>query len=53
MILLWPVAVNGLTREERTAAFIKNAMQDPLQRLLLMPKEEPFAALHSLGSIVS
>ena len=45
--------VDGLTREERTAAFMKNALQDPLQRLLLMPKEEPFAAMHSLGDIIS
>jgi hypothetical protein len=45
--------VNGQTREERTAAFMKEAMQDPLQRLLLMPKEEPFAAMHSLGDISS
>ena len=45
--------VNGLTREERTVAFMKNAMKDPLQRLLLMPKEEPFAAMHSLGDIAS
>jgi hypothetical protein len=32
---------------------MKNAMQDPLQRLLLMPKEEPFAALHMLGDVAS
>jgi hypothetical protein len=45
--------VNKKTREQRTAEFMKNAMKDPLQRLLLMPKEEPFAAMHSLGDIVS
>ena len=43
--------INGQTREQRTAAFMKNAMQDPLQRLLLTSKKEPFAALHSLAGV--
>jgi len=45
--------INGQTREERTAAFLSQALRDPLQRLLLTPKEEPFAALHALGDLVS
>jgi hypothetical protein len=45
--------INGQTREERTATFMTNAMRDPLQRLLLTPKEEPFAALHSFGDVGS
>jgi subtilisin family serine protease len=43
--------VNGQTREERTAAFVKEAMDDPLRRLMLAPKNEPFAALHSLSDM--
>ncbi len=45
--------IDGQTREQRTAAFLHGAVQDPLQRLLLTPKQEPFAALHSLGDVIS
>ena len=45
--------INGQTREQRTAAFLLGAVRDPLQRLLLTPKQEPFAALHSLGDVIS
>jgi hypothetical protein len=45
--------INGQTREERTAAFLNQTSQDPLQRLLLMPQKEPFAALHSLADVTS
>ena len=45
--------LNSETREERTIAFMKQAMQDPLQRLLLTPSQEPFGALHTLGDVAS
>jgi hypothetical protein len=45
--------LNSDTREERTIAFMKQAMQDPLQRLLLTPTQEPFGALHTLGDVAS
>ena len=45
--------LNSDTREERTIAFLKQAMQDPLQRLLLTPSQEPFGALHTLGDVAS
>ena len=45
--------LNSDTREERTIAFVKQAMQDPLQRLLLTPSQEPFGALHTLGDVAS
>jgi hypothetical protein len=44
--------IMGQTREERTAAFLRHALTDPLQALLLAPKREPFAALHSLAGLV-
>ena len=43
--------IDGKTREERTAAFLQEAQHDPLQRLLLAPGKEPFAALHLLGNV--
>jgi hypothetical protein len=43
--------IDGKTREERTAAFLNEAFRDPLQRLLLAPGNEPFAALHSLANV--
>ena len=45
--------IDGKTREERTAAFLTEASRDPLQELLLTPKAEPFAALHSFTDVVS
>ena len=45
--------LNSETREERTIAFMQQAMQDPLQRLLLTPSQEPFGALHTLGDVAS
>ena len=45
--------IKGQTREERTAAFLRQAVRDPLQRLLFTPTREPFAALHSLGDLGS
>jgi hypothetical protein len=44
--------IDGQTREQRTAAFLKQTLADPLQALLLAPKREPFAALHSLAGLV-
>jgi hypothetical protein len=45
--------IKGQTREDRTRAFLQGVVKDPLQQLLLAPKGEPFAAMHSLGDIVS
>ncbi len=45
--------IDSQTRAERTTAFLMEAMQDPLRRLLLAPNKEPFAALHSLGDVTS
>ena len=45
--------LNSDTREARTIDFVKQAMQDPLQRLLLTPTQEPFGAMHTLGDVVS
>lgn len=45
--------IKGETREERTRKFLRGVASDPLQQLLLAPKGEPFAAMHSLGDIVS
>jgi len=45
--------IKGQTREQRTAAFLRETVRDPLRRLLLTPVREPFAALHSFGDIVS
>jgi hypothetical protein len=43
--------IDSQNRADRTAAFLTEAMQDPLRRLLLAPGKEPFAALHSLGDV--
>ena len=45
--------IKGETREERSRKFLQGVASDPLQGLLLAPKGEPFAAMHSLGDIVS
>jgi hypothetical protein len=45
--------IKGETREQRTMKFLQGVASDPLQRLLLAPEGEPFAAMHSLGDIVS
>ena len=38
------------SRQDRTAAFIRDAAADPLRALFLMPERpEPFAALHALA----
>jgi hypothetical protein len=41
--------ISSSDRSERTAAFMRAAAADPLRALLLMPGNEPFAALHSFG----
>jgi hypothetical protein len=44
--------IDGKTREETTAAFLKDALRDPLQALLMAPShKESFAALHSLTDL--
>jgi hypothetical protein len=44
--------IDSPTREQRTAEFIKNALSDPLLKLLLVAdRKEPFAALHSLVDV--
>jgi len=44
--------IDSAMRQERTAAFLKDAMADPLRALLFVPdRKEPFAALHSLAGI--
>jgi len=40
-------------RQERTAAFVGNAMRDPLQALLIRKNREPFAALHAFADVAS
>ena len=41
--------VGSPNREARTAAFLRDALQDPLRALMLAPdRKEPFALLHSL-----
>lgn len=45
--------IDSTNRAARTAAFLTEAMQDPLRRLLLAPGNEPFAALHSLADVTS
>jgi hypothetical protein len=45
--------IKGETREQRTMKFLQSVAGDPLQQLLLAPKGEPFAVMHSLGDIVS
>jgi len=44
--------VASKNREDRTAAFLRDALQDPLKALMLTPnREEPFALLHSLTGL--
>jgi subtilisin family serine protease len=44
--------IDSPTRQQRTAAFLRDTLADPLRALLLMPnRDEPFAALHSLADI--
>ena len=44
--------INSETRQQRTAAFLQDALADPLRAQLLVPdRQEPFAALHSLADI--
>ena len=41
--------VSSTNREARTAAFLRDALQDPLRSLMLATdRKEPFALLHSL-----
>ena len=40
-------------RQERTAAFVGNALRDPLQALLIRKNREPFAALHAFADVAS
>lgn len=41
--------ISSTERQDRTAAFVREAMADPLRALFLAPRQEPFAALHALG----
>jgi hypothetical protein len=42
--------INSPQRKARTAAFVKDAADDPLRALFFAPnRREPFAALHSLA----
>jgi len=44
--------IDSATRQQRTAAFLRDTLADPLRTLLLMPnRDEPFAALHSLADL--
>jgi hypothetical protein len=44
--------IDSETRRERTAAFVGNALRDPLQALLMRSdRPEPFAALHALADM--
>ncbi|HYK22041.1 MAG TPA: hypothetical protein VEV42_14980, partial [Pyrinomonadaceae bacterium] len=44
--------IGSPTRLQRTNEFLKNALQDPVQALLLAPdRKERFAALHSLAEL--
>jgi Subtilase family len=44
--------IDSDNRKERTAAFIGQALRDPLQALFMQPdRAEPFAALHSLADL--
>jgi hypothetical protein len=41
--------IDSQTRQERTEAFLSDAMRDPFRALLFAPnRKEPFAALHAL-----
>jgi hypothetical protein len=44
--------IDSETRQQRTATFLRDALQDPLRALLVDPhRREPFAALHSLADV--
>jgi len=44
--------IDGKTREETTAAFLTNALQDPLMALFIAPNQkERFVTLHSLADL--
>jgi hypothetical protein len=44
--------IDSATRQQRTAAFLQDALADPLRAQLLIPnRDEPFAALHLLADI--
>ena len=43
--------IGSPTRLERTTDFLKVALQDPVQALLMAPGKERFAALHSLAEL--
>jgi hypothetical protein len=46
--------IDSETRQQRTVAFLQDALADPLRALLLMPhRHEPFAALHALADVGS
>lgn len=45
--------IDSDTRRQRTAAFLKDALADPLRALAMVPnRQEPFAALHLLADVV-
>ena len=45
-------SINSEARRQRTEAFLRDALQDPLRALLLTPnRREPFAMLHSLADV--
>ncbi len=44
--------IDSDTRRQRTEAFLKDILQDPLRALLMAPdRQEPFAALHALADV--
>jgi hypothetical protein len=44
--------IDSATRQQRTAAFLRDTLADPWRTLLLMPnRNEPFAALHALADV--
>ena len=46
--------LDSSSREERTTAFLTNALKDPLRALMIAPDQnEPFAGLHALADVTS
>jgi hypothetical protein len=46
--------LDSTSREERTAAFLTDALKDPLRALMIAPDQsEPFAGLHALADVTS
>jgi len=46
--------LDSKSREERTTAFLTDALKDPLRALMIAPNQnEPFAGLHSLADVTS